>query len=61
MTASVDVRFRRPVPLGARLTVAGRYKERRRNFLYLEATVALDGATLASADGTFISLGRLVP
>lgn len=59
MTASVDVRFRAPVPLGRRLTVRGRYKERRRNFLYLEATVALDETPLATATGTFVSLGPL--
>jgi acyl-coenzyme A thioesterase PaaI-like protein len=59
MTASVDVRFRLPVPLGKLLTVRGRYKERRRNFLYLEASVALDDTPLATATGTFVSLGLL--
>jgi acyl-coenzyme A thioesterase PaaI-like protein len=59
MTASCDVRFRGPVPLGRRLTVRGRYKERRRNFLYLEAAISLDDRELATADGTFVSLGRL--
>jgi acyl-coenzyme A thioesterase PaaI-like protein len=60
MTASCDVRFRGPVPLGRRLTVRGRYKERRRNFLYLEATVSLEDQALATAEGTFLSLGPLV-
>jgi acyl-coenzyme A thioesterase PaaI-like protein len=60
MTAQVDVRFRQPVPLGQLLTVRGRYKERRRNFLYLEASVALGEAALATASGTFFSLGKLV-
>jgi acyl-coenzyme A thioesterase PaaI-like protein len=59
MTAAVDVRFRAPVPLGKLLTVRGRFKERRRNFLYLEASVALDGTELATAEGTFVSLGPL--
>ena len=60
MTAAVDVRFRQPVPLGAPLTVRGRYKERRRKFLYLEGTVSLGEVVLASAEGTFVSLGPLV-
>ena len=60
MTASCEVRFRKPVPLGEKLVLRGRYKERRRNVLFLEATVALaDGTVLATADGTFVSLGRL--
>ncbi len=60
MTASCAVRFRRPVPLGEGLLVYGRYKERRRNVLFLEATVALaDGTELATGEGTFVSLGRL--
>ncbi len=60
MTASVDVRFRAPVPLGKLLVVRGRYKERRRKFLYLEGTVSLADTVLASAEGTFVSLGPLV-
>jgi acyl-coenzyme A thioesterase PaaI-like protein len=61
MTAAVDVRFRQPVPLGRPLIVRGRYKERRRKFLYLEGTVSLGDTVLASAEGTFVSLGPLVP
>lgn len=60
LTASCEVRFRKPVPLGAKLAIRGRYKERRRNVLFLEAAIALeDGTVLATADGTFVSLGRL--
>jgi uncharacterized protein (TIGR00369 family) len=60
MTASCEVRFRRPVPLGERLIVRGRYKERRRNVLFLEATIEReDGTVLATGTGTFVSLGRL--
>jgi uncharacterized protein (TIGR00369 family) len=60
MTASCEVRFRKPVPLGQKLVMRGRYKERRRNVLFLEATVALeDGTVLATGEGTFVSLGRL--
>ena len=61
MTASCDIRFRKPVPLGATLVMRGRYKERRRNVLFLEASLALeDGTILATADGTFVSLGPLL-
>jgi uncharacterized protein (TIGR00369 family) len=60
MTASCEVRFRKPVPLGVRLIMRGRYKERRRNVLFLEASVTLeDGTVLATGEGTFVSLGRL--
>jgi uncharacterized protein (TIGR00369 family) len=60
LTGSCNVRFRKPVPLGTKLVVRGRYKERRRSALFLEATVELeDGTVLATADGTFVSLGRL--
>jgi uncharacterized protein (TIGR00369 family) len=58
MTASAEVRFRRPVPLGETLYLYGRFKERRRNVLFLEASIALaDGVPLATAEGTFVSAG----
>jgi acyl-coenzyme A thioesterase PaaI-like protein len=59
LTASCDVRFRKPVPLGRELTIRGRYKERRRNFLYLEGSIAMGEIVLATASGTFSSLGPL--
>lgn len=61
MTASVELRFRKPVPLGVELVLHGRIKERRRNMLFLEATLALaeDDSLLATAKGTFVSTGRL--
>jgi acyl-coenzyme A thioesterase PaaI-like protein len=59
-TASCEIRFRKPVPLGTTLVMRGRYKERRRNVLFLEASLTLeDGTVLATAEGTFVSLGRL--
>ena len=59
-TASCEVRFRKPVPLGVRLQIRGRVKNRRRNVLFVEAAVTLDdGTVLATADGTFVSSGRL--
>lgn len=59
MTAAVEVRFRRPVPLGVRLSVRGRLNERRKNILYLEAAVELDRTPLATATGKFVSVGPL--
>jgi uncharacterized protein (TIGR00369 family) len=60
VTASCEVRFRKPVPLGVRLQIHGRVKGRRRNVLFVEASVTFeDGTTLATAEGTFVSTGRL--
>jgi len=60
VTASCEVRFRKPVPLGETLVMRGRVKERRRNVIYLEATVTLeDGTLLATGAGTFVSQGKL--
>jgi len=60
VTASSNVRFRKPVPLGQTLVMRGRVKERRRNVIYLEATLALeDGTLLATGEGTFVSQGIL--
>ena len=60
VTASLDMRFRKPVPLGRQLVLHGHLTSRRRNVLFLEATVAFaDGTVLASATATFVSTGRL--
>jgi acyl-coenzyme A thioesterase PaaI-like protein len=60
VTASCEARLRKPVPLGQLLVLRGRIKERRRKLIYLEATLALeDGTLLATADGTFVSVGKL--
>ena len=50
------------MPLGERLLLRGHVTERRRNVIYLEATVAAeDGTLLATGKGTFVSLGPLTP
>jgi len=60
MTASCDIRFRKPVLLGEKLIVRGRVKDQRRNVLLVEASVEReDGTVLATADGKFVSSGRL--
>jgi uncharacterized protein (TIGR00369 family) len=59
MTASCEIRFRKPVMLGEKLIVTGRVKDQRRNVLLVEAAVALeDGTVVATADGKFVSSGR---
>ena len=61
MTASMQTRFRAPVPLGVALSVRGWLKWRRRNVLALEAEVARkdDGTILATGEGSFVSYGPL--
>ncbi len=59
MTASCDIRFRKPVMLGEKLIVKGRVTDQRRNVLLVEASVSLeDGTLLATAAGKFVSSGR---
>lgn len=61
MTASCEIRFRKPVLLGVKLIVRGYVKEQRRNVLLVEASVTLeDGTVLATANGKFVSSGRLL-
>ena len=60
MTAAMQMRFRRPVPLGRELVLRAHVGDRRRNVLFLEASIELrDGPVLATAEGTFVSTGRL--
>lgn len=60
VTASLNARFRKPVPLGVPLTIQGRVKWTRRNVLELSASVADEsGAVLVEAEGRFVSQGRI--
>ena len=60
MTASLQTRFRKPVPLGRELVLRARVTSRRRTVLFLEAAVELaDGTVLATGEGTFVSTGSL--
>jgi uncharacterized protein (TIGR00369 family) len=60
VTASMNVRFRKPVPLGTPLVVRGKVMWQRRNVLGLEAEVCAAGDTLlARAEGQFLSMGPL--
>ena len=60
MTASMQMRFRGAVPLGDPLTITGAVKWQRRNVIAVEAAVLnAAGTMLASADGSFVSMGPL--
>jgi acyl-coenzyme A thioesterase PaaI-like protein len=59
MTASMQTRFRRAVPLGRELDLRAHVTQRRRNVLFLTASIALDGTVLATGEGTFVSTGSL--
>jgi uncharacterized protein (TIGR00369 family) len=60
VTASVNVRFRKPVPLERTIQVRGRVTWQRRNVLGVDASVLDDyGNVLAHAEGSFVSRGRL--
>jgi acyl-coenzyme A thioesterase PaaI-like protein len=60
MTAAMQTRFRNPVPLGEELVLRAHVTGRRRTVLFLEASIALtNGTVLATAEGTFVSTGRL--
>lgn len=60
VTASMNVRFRKPVPLGQELAVAGRVTWQRRNVLGIEASVRdAAGTILLDGEGKFVSMGPL--
>lgn len=60
VTASVNVRFRKPVPLEAPIDVRGRVAWQRRSVLGVEATIFdADGTLLVQAHGHFVSRGPL--
>jgi len=60
VTASVNVRFRKPVPLETPIDVRGRVTWQRRRVLGVEATIFdANGDVLARAEGSFVSRGTL--
>ncbi|MBV9232724.1 MAG: PaaI family thioesterase [Candidatus Eremiobacteraeota bacterium] len=60
VTATMKVRFRRPVPLERPIEVRGHVAWHRRNVLGVEASVvACDGTMLAHAEGSVVSQGSL--
>lgn len=60
VTASINVRFRKPVPLGEEVELSGRVVWQRRNVLGLEASVRDgSGTVLVDGEGKFVSMGPL--
>ena len=60
LTATVSVRFRKPVPLETPIELRGRVTWQRRNVLGVEGRVLnVDGELLARAEGSFVSRGPL--
>jgi uncharacterized protein (TIGR00369 family) len=60
VTASINVRFRKPVPLGEPLTLVGHVSWQRRNVLGLEAHVTdASGTVLVDGEGKFVSMGAI--
>ncbi len=60
VTASVNVRFRRPVPLEAPIEVRGRVAWQRRNVLGVEAAIYdAAGSVLVQSEGHVVSRGAL--
>ena len=60
MTAAVAVRFRAAVPLGVPLQLVGRVVSKRGKILKVEgALLDARGATLATSEGSFVSIGPL--
>src|SRR5215472_4701792 len=58
VTASVNVRFRKPVPLERPIEVRGRVTWQRRNVLGVKASIADEMENvLAEAEGSFVSRG----
>jgi uncharacterized protein (TIGR00369 family) len=60
VTASVNVRFRKPVPIGQPIDVRGNVTWMRRNVLGVEAKIYdASGTLLAQGEGSFVSRGPL--
>ncbi|HEV2261191.1 MAG TPA: PaaI family thioesterase [Candidatus Rubrimentiphilum sp.] len=60
VTGSMNVRFRKPIPLAAPVEIHGRIKWMRRNVLEIEAWVAdAGGNTLVEGEGRFVAQGRV--
>lgn len=60
VTASMNSRFRKAIPLNAPIVIEGRVKWMRRNVLELEARVTDEsGSVLVEAEGRFVSQGRI--
>ena len=61
VTAGLNARFKKPVPLGEPLNVRARVAWVRRNVLSVEAEIHAGGELLASGDGKFVVKGTVEP
>jgi uncharacterized protein (TIGR00369 family) len=60
VTASMNARFRKPVPLGVPIEIEGRVKWTRHRVLEIHAQVtAENGVVLLEGEGRFVSQGRI--
>jgi len=60
VTASMNARFRNPVPLNEPVAIEGRILWMRRNVLEIHAQVTgSDGSVLVEAEGRFVAKGRV--
>jgi len=60
LTASINARFRQPVPLEQPLDVEGRVKWMRRNVMEIEARVLdASGVVLLEGEGRFVAQGNI--
>ncbi|HEY5341336.1 MAG TPA: hotdog fold domain-containing protein [Candidatus Aquilonibacter sp.] len=60
VTASINVRFRKPVPIGEPITISGRIAWQRRNVMHLESSIQdRIGTVLADGEGKFVSMGPI--
>jgi acyl-coenzyme A thioesterase PaaI-like protein len=56
MTVQLDLRYRRPTPVGVPLTVAARLDRVEGRKLHLSATISVDGQVTVDADAIFLTL-----
>jgi uncharacterized protein (TIGR00369 family) len=62
VTAECSTRFRKPVPLDARLVVRGKVLWQKRNVIGVAAEILdSDGRLLASGEGKFVGKARIEP
>jgi acyl-coenzyme A thioesterase PaaI-like protein len=55
-TATLNVRFLAPVPVGVELAVQGKLSRREGRKLFMAAAITRDGATLAQAEALFVAM-----
>ena len=56
VTAELNVRFKKPVPIGEALIVRARIEKRRERFFQLSADITMSGSVAAVATGRFLKI-----